>query len=196
MPKQEPIRAEPGSWHLLTMYTAGRQPYFSTPTLATTLQSVLNDARERHGLRVVAYCIMPTHFMWVVQVTEYALEVSALAQQRKGNRLANKPSERFIERMMSDFRGQATTALRATEPRLSHDLWMVNFFHQAADGPEHLARMIASVHAAPVRANLVNAPGDYAYSSYAHVVYGKPSLVKIDRVPRSTSPLTSPSQNG
>lgn len=198
MPKREPIHAEPGSWHHLMLFTADRLPYFSSPVLATTMQSSLNAARERHGLRVVAYCIMPNTVQWLIQVTEYSLEAFALAQRRKGSgRLADHPSEKFIDRLVNDLRTSATTALRGADSRLPHEIWAGHFWHSPIDDPltepGKLAMAIASVHATPVRARLAERPGDYPYSSYAHIVYGKPSLVKIDRVPRNVPTETGES---
>ncbi len=185
MVKREPIRSEPGSWHHLTLFAANRQPLFKRAVMAATLQSALNLIRERHGLRVVAYCILPNHFTWAVQVTEYSLEVFMLNGLRRGSRLAGKPSDYFIDRLMLDVRALSGTMLRSTDPNLPRDVWHKDFWHQRIPAPAELAAVMAAIHAEPIRAELCVSPGDYQYSSYAHVVYGRPSLVQIDRVPRS-----------
>lgn len=185
MPKREPIRSAPGSWHHLTLFTANRQTLFQRPILTTTLQSTLNAIRERHGLRVVAYCIMPNHLTWAVQVTEYSLEVFALHNLRRGSRSAENPADHFIDRMMVDLRALSASALRRTDPNLPHEVWQKDFWHDAIADSAALATSMAAIHGLPIRWNLCQSPAEYAYSSYAHVVYGRSSLVQLDRVPRS-----------
>jgi REP element-mobilizing transposase RayT len=184
MTRREPIRAEPGSWHHLTLFTLDRTPIFKNAALATTMQSVLNAARERHGLRVVAYCIMPHHFHWLVQVTEFSLELFALDLSRKGSRMAEDPPEHFVSRMMADIRAQSTAALRRTNSNLPHDLWMTTFWHRLIRTPMDMAAAIDAIHGYPVQAQIAATPADYPYSSGAHILDGKPSLMQIDRIPR------------
>ncbi len=185
MPKHDPICSDAGSWHHLTLFTANRQPLFKPPVMATTMQAVLNSIRERYGLRVVAYCIMPNHFTWLIQVTEYSLEVFALSTLRKGSRSTENPADHLIDKLMGDLRALSMTALRSTDPNLPRDLWQKDFWHGAVPDPATLTSAMAAIHAGPTRSELCLSPGDYPYSSYAHVILGRPSLVQLDRVPRS-----------
>lgn len=188
MPKTEPVRIVPGSWHHLTQFTAGKGPFLAKLQPATAIQATMNAMRERFGLRLAAYCILPSQFQWLVQVTAFTIEEYALAQGRRGS--GTRPidvTDALFDRLMRDMRSRASQALRLADSTLPHELWAPHHWHRYIL-PDEAPGVIDMIHCAPVQAKLVAAPGDFRWSSYQHLVLGRPSLVWLDPARDPTTP--------
>ena len=186
MAKTEVMRILPGSWHHLTQFTAGKGPFLAKLQPVTAIQATLNAMRERFGLHLAAYCILPTQFQWLVQVTPYTIEEYALALGRRGS--GPRPidvTDALFDRLMREMRSRASQALRLADSTLPHELWASHHWHRCVSAGE-VPGVIDMIHCAPVQAKLAAAPDDFRWSSYQHLVLGRPSLVRLDPAPGTT----------
>ncbi|MCC7207542.1 MAG: hypothetical protein IT323_09555 [Anaerolineae bacterium] len=188
MAKTEPARILPGSWHHLTQFTAGKSPFLVGHQPITAIQATMNAVRDRFGLRVAAYCILPTQFQWLVQVTAQTIEDHVLAQGRRGT--GARPADvtaGLFDRLMRDMRSRAAQALRLADSTLPHELWAAHHWSRPVESCD-VPGVIDMIHCAPVQARLAETPGDFRWSSYQHLVAGRPSLVRLDPAPRLPGP--------
>lgn len=188
MAKSETVRIVPGSWHHLTQFTAGKGPFLAKLQPVTAIQATMNAMRERYGLRLAAYCILPTQFQWLVQVTAFTIEEYVLAQGRRGT--GARPADvsaALFDRLMRDMRSRAAQALRLADSTLPHELWAAHHWHRPIEAGE-VPGVIDMIHCAPVQAKLVETPGEFRWSSYQHLVTGRHSLVRLDPPPTTIPP--------
>ncbi len=61
MPRRPRLAAGNLAYHVLNR-RVGRLPLFETPTDYAAFETILAEAHARTGIRIVAYCLMPTHW--------------------------------------------------------------------------------------------------------------------------------------
>jgi REP element-mobilizing transposase RayT len=120
-----------------------RQPIFRAPDDYLWFEAVLEQALDRYGARLLAYCWMTNHVHLAVQVGEAPLgEVMRVTASRYARRL-----QRAV-------------------PTTGH-LFERRYWARLLDAPRHLAVLARYIHLNPVRAAMVADPCDYRWSSHA-----------------------------
>jgi putative transposase len=125
--------------YFLTLCTAERQDYFSSPELVHPLIEVMLERFEKAGFSVYAYCFMPDH----CHVLIVAMSDSC--------QLANA---------VRGFKGAAVALARKFG---IHELWQRNFYEHILRSSEDLGAVAAYILQNPVRARLVHDSRDWPF---------------------------------
>ena len=92
---------------------------------------------------ILAYCLMPTHYHFLIQLH----------------------TNNFADEVMQPFSLSYTKAINKQQQRVG-PLFQGRFQSVCVDSSVYLLYLSRYIHLNPVRANLVNKPADWIYSSY------------------------------
>jgi putative transposase len=142
-----PLRIEfPGAVYHVTARGDRREPIFDDDTDRLALLDVLAQAMARFDAEVLAYCLMGNHYHFVLHT-------------RQPN----------LSRMMRHLNGVYTQRYNRRHQKVGH-LLQGRFKAILVDRDAYLLEVCRYVELNPVRAHLVEAPGDWPWSSYrAHI---------------------------
>ncbi len=114
-------------------------------------------------LETIAYCLMPTHFHFLVRVKEFITDVPRLqgvAHLNKQNIISHK-----IKILLSSY----TKAINKKYNRHGN-LFQQNTKSKPVDNNRYLVTLLTYIHQNPVRSNLVEKAEDWKYSSYSDYI--------------------------
>jgi len=138
-----PIRIEePFAFYHITSRGVARQEIFLDDLDRKAFLGVLADAHEKWGLVFHAYCLMGNHYHLEVQSPEGHLS-------------------RPIQWINQKYAGHVNRRYS----RVGH-LFQGRFKSVLVEAGRHLRELTRYIHLNPVRANLVERPADYKWSSY------------------------------
>jgi putative transposase len=130
-----------------------------TPVIATFLQE-LDGIRNRHGIRLYGYVVMPEHVhlvLWPPDTVKLGVvigQLKSLSARRMLPLLAAQGGLRFDRLQMN----------RGGESRLA--FWQVRCYDHNCRTPETVREKIEYCHKNPVVRGLVTDPSDWRWSSY------------------------------
>ncbi|HEQ98185.1 MAG TPA: hypothetical protein ENO22_02455 [candidate division Zixibacteria bacterium] len=165
----------PNHIHELTFSCFKRLKLLSEELFCIYLADAVNLARQRNNFALLAYVIMPNHVHLLIlpQNEEYSIAkiLKSVKQScaRRALRYLRNNNPGFLKRLIT---GQKNPKYR---------FWM--------DGPGYdrniitikaLRYSIDYIHNNPVRANLVDSPALWKWSSFKAWYYGKEHPIKID----------------
>ena len=107
---------------------------------------LLIEKAELHAIGIVTFCLMPSHFHFLVRPT------------------FNAAVGRFINGLLGSY----VQGLNASRQRVG-PLFQGRFKSVPVDRDEYLAHLARYIHLNPVAAGLVSRPGDWPDSNYANV---------------------------
>lgn len=119
------------------------QPIFATDANYVFLQSKMREFLPVYPITLIAYCLMPTHYHFLIQ--------------------ANLQSDisRFIQRLFNSY----TQAFNRQQNR-SGTLFESRAKSKIVDSDEYALQLCRYIHLNPVEAGLVTKPGLWKYSSF------------------------------
>jgi len=150
-----------GHLHFLTFSCHRRLPLLNTVRARNVFVNALEDIRERHGVLVAGYVVMPDHVHLLIgEPTNGTLSMVLQALKQRVSRDLRKGS---LDGELKRF-------------------WQARFYdfnvHSAGKRREKLDYM----HANPVKRELVKNPAEWAWSSWSFYATGKMGVVRIDPV--------------
>jgi putative transposase len=148
----------PGYPHHVTQRGSRRQPTFFREEDYRHYLRLLADWCKRHGVAIWAYCLMPNH-----------VHLVAVPSTTKG-----------LSRAVGQAHRQYALATNKREKWSGH-LWQERFASFVMD-ESYLMAAVRYVELNPVRAGLVDDPGDYPWSSAA-AHFDKQSDILVDPKP-------------
>ncbi len=131
----------PGVAFFVTTTTFRRRPLLTRDPVARAVVETLAELRGRGELELAAYVLMPDHMHLIL-----------------------RPLHGSLSDVMRRLKSLAWHRCRQ-RAGLQGRLWQDGFFDEGIRSRRQLARQIAYVHANPVRAGFVEAPGDWPWSS-------------------------------
>jgi REP-associated tyrosine transposase len=114
---------EPGRTFSITIATSPKTPIFADISFGLKCLNYLEDLRDKMGLRIYAYCLMPDHVHLLAAMTSRASLVSAIGSWKSRcyqERRESIAPERFWQRSFYD------RALRDNEDLLDSALYVLN----------------------------------------------------------------------
>jgi putative transposase len=132
----------PGTYHLVTTVTYGRQPLLSNPILAEAIVRTLHDRRDAGEFDLPGWVLMPDHVHLVLQ-----------------------PERGDLADVMRRFKSLSWRACRS-RASLKTRLWQDGFHDRGIRSQRHLEMTLDYVHRNPVRAGLVDEPAHWPWSSF------------------------------
>lgn len=147
-----PLRIEfPGALYHVTSRGDRREDIFVDDTDRARLLAVVAQGLSRFDAGLLAYCLMGNHYHFVMQT-------------RQGN----------LSALMRHINGVYTQAFNRRHSKVGH-LFQGRFKAILVDREAYLLEVCRYVELNPVRAGMVVAPGDWAWSSYrAHIGQAAP----------------------
>ena len=143
--RHKSIRLDPRNyvgvgWYFLTLCTFRRTPYFRNDPLARWLLRALRDESRQHSFHLRAYCLLPNHLHLLLQ---------------------GATPEADLQRFVRHFKHKTSFRFAA---RTGKKLWQMSFYDHILRGSEAPSDVAWYIWLNPVRAKLVEKPGDYPYS--------------------------------
>jgi putative transposase len=143
----------------MTQRGVNRQPVFFTAADRLTYLHLVAENQSDAAVSVIAYCLMGNHVHWIV-VPQRADSLAVLFRR---------------------VHGRYAQYLNARRVRTGH-LWQNRFYSCPLAGA-HVWTAVRYVELNPVRARLVDQPGDYAWSTAQAHLLGpgqSPEIVNLD----------------
>jgi putative transposase len=141
--------------HFLTFSCYQRKPKLRTPQACTVLLSALERVRQKYGLCVYGYVVMPEHVHLLVSEPERGTLAAAMQSLKQG-----------VAR---------TLALRASE-----SFWMERYYDFNVWSESRFVQKLRYIHRNPVTRGLVERPEDWPWSSFRHYLTGEVGPVEIE----------------
>ena len=141
--------------HFLTFSCYRRRPNFAGPRERTVFEAALERVRQKYGLCVYGYVVMPEHV----------------------HMLVNEPDRETLARTVQSLKQSVARrlALRAEDP-----FWQARYYDFNVWGERKFVEKLRYIHRNPVLRELVNRPEDWAWSSYRHYLSGVAGTVEIE----------------
>lgn len=141
MVRRRRIEIEGGLYHVYNRVASG-EPVFSDPEEAVEFIEIVRETKKRDGWTILAWCVMSNHFHLVIRTATVPL-------WRGMHRMQNLFSRRF------NIRHGRTGSL-----------WQNRYNAKYVQDGEYLDRLILYVHLNPVKAGVVDDPGDYPFGGH------------------------------
>jgi putative transposase len=145
---------ETGQLHFLTFSCYKRRPNFGNAPSRTTFETSLEQVRERHGLCVYGYVVMPEHI----------------------HMLVNEPGQGSLSRVMQSLKQSVARTLALREP---DPFWQARYYDFNVWSERKFVEKLRYIHRNPVARGLVARPEDWR-SSFRHYANGEVSRVEIE----------------
>ncbi|MCL5958107.1 MAG: transposase [Chloroflexi bacterium] len=142
MPYRDQVFVEGSYYHLFNRSVDGEKLFFNRETYEYCLR-LANLYRRKCGVSVVAYCLMPNHYHF-------------LLKQETG-----EPLSKFINLLFNSY----VQAVNRQQSRKG-PLFEERFRHVLVDRNEYLVHLCRYIHLNPAKAGLVSRPEDWPFSDY------------------------------
>jgi len=152
MPYRESVFTSGHYYHIYNR-GAGKGRLFFNPGNYHYLLELAGRYYRRYGVRVIAYCLMPSHYHFL------------LCQE------TDEPLSKFINALFNAY----VQAVNNQQNR-SGTMFEGRFRHKWIDREEYLLHLCRYIHLNPVQAKLILRPEDWPYSNYLEFI-GRRSCV-------------------
>ena len=132
----------PGAWYHVMNRDAGRRVIFRNPNHYKIFLSLLGDLHETFGIETHAYCLMPSHYHWLVR-------------SARGN----------LDRAMRHLNGLYTQRYNRRE-QIDGPLFRGKYKALLVDADSNMAQVSHYIHLNPVEDKRTSRPDGYPWSSY------------------------------
>jgi len=136
-----------------------RLPIFRTEKLKQVICNAYGEARNNHGILILAYVIMLDHVHSLVYSTREMNDVLRLLNGISAHRVIQYLKENNFERSLFKLRGQTR------ERNHKHSVWQHHPDSLEIFGEETFKQKVKYIHQNPVRAGLTPNPSEYTFSS-------------------------------
>lgn len=136
-----------------------RLTIFRTDKLKQVLCDAFNEVRNKHGILVLAYVIMPNHTHLLVYSEKAMSDSLRLLNGVAARRVIQYLQENGFDQSLFKLRGE----IRAKNHK--HSVWQHHPDSLEIFGEETFKQKVDYIHMNPVRAGLVSDPLEYRFSS-------------------------------
>ena len=161
MPYREAVFRPANCYHIYNR-GAGRGLIFFNDDNYRYCLRLIKRYRARYGVTVVAYCLMPNHYHFLLRQDKDA------------------PLSRFISTLFNAY----VQAVNRQQGR-SGTLFAGRFRHAWVDRDEYLVHLCRYIHLNPVEAGLVVRPEEWLYSNYLEWIGWRNGTIKDDAFMRA-----------
>jgi len=167
-----------GHVYYITTVVYNRLPIFTRPSFVIPLLDSLNFYRYQRAFKLLGYVIMPEHIHLILWPFGDATIPDIMRDYKKftARRIIRQAQVEGIDEWLTAFRQAGQETERSTNKVWQDSYWDTNIYTE-----QFLRQKLDYIHHNPVRAGLVKAPEDYAYSSYRNYVLGEEWLIEIDQ---------------
>lgn len=167
--------------HFISGYIRHRIPLFQLrPAFAQLFLESLCFYRERSGLQIFGYVVMPDHYHLVLGLPE-GTRLSDFLRDFK-----SFLGKQFVERLAAEGTNALLRRFRISQARKRHRDPTYAIFQPDNDdrviySEQFFRQKLDYVHANPLRKDLVETAADYPWSSCRSYVTGEPHPIPLDR---------------
>ena len=145
-------------FHFITFSCYKRQPFLRTPESKDTVQQLLEQTRQRHGVCIVGYVLMPEHV----------------------HLLTDEPATSTLASFLQVFKQSTSRQLKPPTAKPSDQFWQRRYYDfNVSTHAKHIEKL-QYIHRNPVKRGLVERPEDYRWSSFNHYATGEPGPIEIE----------------
>ena len=144
--------------HFLTFSCSHRTPLLGTVRARDTFLAALEQVRRWYGFYVVGYVAMPEHVHLLISEPETGTLAVAL-------------------QMMKQMTSRALRGSRSKQP-----FWQTRYYDFNVWSEAKRVEKLRYLHRNPVKRGLVDAPEDWAWSSFRHYLTGEEGPVEVESV--------------
>lgn len=150
----------PNYLYFVTSVIESRRKIFANNVNINVLLDSFCHYRKEQGFKIVAFCILPDHFHWLII-----------------------PAKRTdISQIMKSVRGFSARKINKESNQCGR-LWQHQFLDHIIRKDEDYKQHIYYIHNNPVKHGLVEEAEDYPWSSYRNYYLDDDSLFRIDKLP-------------
>ena len=180
MPRPKFLISKDNPAYYLTSVAKDRLPVFRTTEIASIVCKAIDEARTSGGFAIFAYVIMLEHLHLVTD--------SAKSTKETHRFINGIISRRVLDHLQASGHTTSLEKLRIQERAdgWTYSLWQGHPDSRLLWNEQMLWQRIQYTHLNPVRADLVNHPNDWRWSS-ARILHGRPLedeplRVDLDRI--------------
>jgi putative transposase len=154
--------------HFLTCSCYHRRPWLATAQRRELFLQILEEVRRGYGFVVVGYVAMPDHIHLLISEPERGTQ-STVMQVLK---------QRYARRVLAKKTRNATQA--ELWPDQPEHVWQRRFYDFHVWSERRRVEKLRYMHRNPVKDGLVEAPEQWAWSSFRHYAYGERGPVLVN----------------
>lgn len=179
---------EPGDIHFVTFKTSNNFPYFKDEKCCLILLKELDFYRNKFGLKIYGYVILPDHVHCLIYFEDLKLTISKILQVIKGS-----SARRIIdiykqagsqEHLLLARNDSAEQMLSATQKNhrmnLKYQIWQPRFYDFNIYSQKKFEEKLAYIHNNPIKHGLTDDISQYKYCSWRNYELNDQSIFKID----------------
>lgn len=172
------IRQE-GLIYFITSNIVSRSRVFTSASFVIPILDSLNFYRFQHRCKLLGYVIMPDHLHLLrypqgrADVISDFMRDFKLFTSGRISRQAGLEVEADWDALFQEFGARDGNAER--------QVWQESFWENMTLSKGTFRQKLNYIHMNPVRADLVDDPGDYPYSSYRNYQFGDETLITVDK---------------
>ena len=157
MPRQARRKSNSGIYHIM-LRGINQQIIFEDDEDRERLIETLVKYREISGYKVYAYCLMGNHFHLLLKTEDEDLDL-------------------IVKRIAGSY-----VYWYNRKYRRSGHLFQDRYRSEPVEDERYFLAVLRYIHHNPVKAGMTKGAADYEYSSYGHLIKGKPELLDQDYV--------------
>jgi putative transposase len=167
-----------GHVYYITTVVYDRLPIFTRPSFVIPLLDSLNFYRHQRAFKLLGYVIMPEHLHLILWPFGDPTIPDIMRDYKKftARRIIRQAQVEGIDEWLTASKRAGQETERSMNKVWQDSYWDTNIYTE-----RFLRQKLDYIHHNPVRAGLVEAPEDYAYSSYRNYMYGEERLIEIDQ---------------
>ncbi len=132
--------------------------------------------QERYEFEILAYCIMPSHFHWIVKVNPLKGTISSIMRDIK-----KYSAWDILEKLEKDKSPLLDGFLDHNVTGQRRQFWFHRFDDEVIRDEKMLWTKIKYIHNNPVNAGLVERHEDYKYSSARNYILDDQSILYVEK---------------
>lgn len=164
---------EPNTFHYITAVTFKRLPIFRSEKSCQIFIDNLNELKEIHPFKLVAYVIMPDHIHLIINPLEF--DISVILRKLKG-----KSAKLIIDWLKENIYQTSLDKLAINVKERDYAVWQKDSSVIDLYSHKFLRQKSDYVHLNPVRAKLCDHPAKWRWSSYHAYLPHKVGEVPIE----------------
>jgi putative transposase len=170
---------EDGKVYYITTNIQRRLRIFTSPSFIIPILDSLNFYRHQHKCKIFGYVIMPDHLHLLIYPTGESSTVSDFTRDFKrftSGRISRQAELENKSDWMKTFLESGEQSQRGEK-----QVWQESFWEQMIYTEKFMRQKLNYIHMNPVRAEIVNDPTDYPYSSCRNYELDDTMLIEIDK---------------
>jgi putative transposase len=158
MPSRLKRYQQTGQAHFLTFSCHRREPRLRSPERCDLFVEKLEQARQRFGLRIYAYVVMPEHI----------------------HLLLSEPDRGSLAGAIQSLKLSVTRSISGVGTTEPARFWEKRYYDRNIRNHEEFVEKLRYIHRNPVQRGLVERPEDWPWSSFRHYATGEIGVVEIE----------------